>query len=523
MLAAQGIDEVHVFGIVNALDLFTRRGAGGCAANAGNRIAVERIENRLEARRALRVPRARIVGEHRGIGQNYYGIAGHFGHVRLWLGGVWRMKMAEIRRGRLVLSVIVCGQLVGIAMGAPPSFTGLGDLEGGNVLSAAYGVSTDGSVVVGYSHSSFGLVNGDQAFRWTQKTGLEALGELAGGGTGSVARAVSGDGTIVVGDSFSATGDQAFRWTEGTGMVGIGDLPGGDPFSIAYGISADGNVIVGNSSSANSGSLAVEGFRKVGINPIVGIGDLPGSIFFSAAQGASADGSFIAGYGTSTASGASSSEAFRWSAGTGPVGIGDLPGGGFGSNAFAISADGSVVVGIGVSSAGVVAFRWTDPASGGNGMQSIGDLPEGSVFSRANGVSADGTVVVGQSVGANGMEGFVWIQGEGIFAVKQLMIDARIDMTGWTLEVATAVSGDGKTVVGYGPHDGSYEAWVAFLGSPGIKGDVNGDGVVNIEDLLAVIAAWGPCPPPPDACAADVDGNGIVNISDLLLVIGNWG
>jgi hypothetical protein len=50
--------------------------------------------------------------------------------------------------------------------------------------------------------------------------------------------------------------------------------------------------------------------------------------------------------------------------------------------------------------------------------------------------------------------------------------------------------------------------------------DVNGDGEVNIDDLLAVINAWGPCAPP---CAADVDGNGVVNIDDLLAVINNWG
>ena len=51
----------------------------------------------------------------------------------------------------------------------------------------------------------------------------------------------------------------------------------------------------------------------------------------------------------------------------------------------------------------------------------------------------------------------------------------------------------------------------------GCTGDVNSDGVINIDDLLAVIAAWGPC-----SCAEDVDGNGIVDIDDLLTVISNW-
>ena len=50
-----------------------------------------------------------------------------------------------------------------------------------------------------------------------------------------------------------------------------------------------------------------------------------------------------------------------------------------------------------------------------------------------------------------------------------------------------------------------------------IPGDVNGDGVVDVLDLLAVIAAWGN-PGGPE----DVNGDGIVDVLDLLLVLANW-
>ena len=51
--------------------------------------------------------------------------------------------------------------------------------------------------------------------------------------------------------------------------------------------------------------------------------------------------------------------------------------------------------------------------------------------------------------------------------------------------------------------------------------DVNGDGLVDVDDLLLVISAWGVCPD--DApCPADLDGDEIVGIDDLLLVIAGW-
>lgn len=52
----------------------------------------------------------------------------------------------------------------------------------------------------------------------------------------------------------------------------------------------------------------------------------------------------------------------------------------------------------------------------------------------------------------------------------------------------------------------------------------NGDGLVNVNDLLAVISGWGPCPAPcPPHCGADVTDDCTVNVNDLLAVISAWG
>src|SRR5438034_8496409 len=59
--------------------------------------------------------------------------------------------------------------------------------------------------------------------------------------------------------------------------------------------------------------------------------------------------------------------------------------------------------------------------------------------------------------------------------------------------------------------------------APPCPADVNGDGVVNIDGLMAVINAWGPCPSPPAACPADITGDGVVNIDDLLFLLRRWG
>jgi hypothetical protein len=51
--------------------------------------------------------------------------------------------------------------------------------------------------------------------------------------------------------------------------------------------------------------------------------------------------------------------------------------------------------------------------------------------------------------------------------------------------------------------------------------DLNGDFIVNIDDLLGVINNWGTCPGLP--CIADTNNDSLVNVDDLLAVINTWG
>jgi probable HAF family extracellular repeat protein len=117
---------------------------------------------------------------------------------------------------------------------------GLGALAG---PSFARDVSADGSVIVGTS---------SQAFRWTELSGLVGLGTLPGRAA-SAAEAVSSDGSVVAGYSYTGSGPRTpFIWHAAEGMrdlevvlsaVGL-DLTGWG-LGEARGLSADGRTIVG--------------------------------------------------------------------------------------------------------------------------------------------------------------------------------------------------------------------------------------------------------------------------------------
>jgi probable HAF family extracellular repeat protein len=210
----------------------------------------------------------------------------------------------------------------------------LGTLGGDR--SVAWGVSADGSVVVGVAWNAAGQ---RRAFRWTAARGMQDLGTL--GGSVSVAAGVSADGSVVVGWAYNAAGDErAFRWTAAGGMQNLGTL-GGD-FSTAWGVSADGSVVVGGARNA-----------------------------------------------------AGQTRAFRWTAAGGMQDLGTL--GGNRSEAYGVSADGSVVVGLAFYATGQWrAFRWT----AASGMEDLNTtyahlLTDGSVLIEARAISPDGRYIVG--------------------------------------------------------------------------------------------------------------------------------
>jgi T5SS/PEP-CTERM-associated repeat protein len=94
--------------------------------------------------------------------------------------------------------------------------------------------------------------------------------------------------------------------------------------------------------------------------------------------------------------------------------------------------------------------------------------------------------------------------------------------------IAVDASSGGNLAGGGEQVHGALPGRVHILGNTAVNpcpADIGGSaGVVNIDDLLAVINGWGICPQPcPPTCPADVNNTCVVNIDDLLAVINSWG
>ncbi|MBL0921151.1 MAG: PEP-CTERM sorting domain-containing protein [Phycisphaerales bacterium] len=397
-----------------------------------------------------------------------------------------------------VVGVVACGGAVAA------TFAGLGFLPNGNASSAA-AVSADGATIVGSAFDGQKTV----AVRWVNGQ-IEPLGVIPTQPQASGAGSVSGDGSVIVGTSGVFPNMQGFRWEAGT-LAPIGYLPGFSTGSAATSVSRDGSTVVGWSFNGAN----FRGLRLVG-GSLQALPDLPGGIEDSAANAVSADGSIMAGRGISPGT---TYEACIWVNGSAAMGLGDLPGGDSHSHVQGMNGDGSIHVGY-ANSASQSGGLWGEAARWVNGgpPESLGDLPGGAFNGYAFGVSDDGGVIVGFSTTALGVEAFVWDAENGMRLLRQVLEDDYgLDLTGWVLRVASAVTPDGRRIVGSGLNpDGLSEGWVVDLGCE-LAADVDGDGDVDFADLNALLGNFNSTGV---GLAGDIDGDGDVDFADLNVLLG---
>lgn len=247
-------------------------------------------------------------------------------------------------------------------------------------------------------------------------------------------KAISADGTTVVGGDLSNAG---YIWTRSQGIQGI-PYNGFDRVR-PRGVSGDGSVVTGFIENPNH-QFENQMFRWSPGGTVTLLGQGEGMAI-------TPDASVIAG--TLTGPVPNPPRAFRYTSSGGTMPLGVVPGYP-GTQAMAISADGSTIVGNLQGPAGWKRpFRWT----ASTGMVSLGD-PGGLNRTYAHGTNGDGSMVVGTTDSSPGPgEAFLWDQTRGMRLLKDVLVnDCNIDMTGWRLWGATAISADGRYIVGVGEY-----------------------------------------------------------------------
>ncbi|MFO0831469.1 MAG: hypothetical protein U0637_06460 [Phycisphaerales bacterium] len=170
-------------------------------------------------------------------------------------------------------SVIVGGMNDGVSVSTAWRWTlGTGIQRVTGIGAGAFGpyVSSNGSTIVGRAEGT-----PLSAVRWTQATGVQSLNPVTGlpfgNGSTTIAYGVSGDGSVVVGVGLGTSSNTPptlssvpFRWTQLTGSVGV--LNNGQFFGAPAGVGAtdvsdDGAVMVGIGEAGVFRWNAVDGFQ----------------------------------------------------------------------------------------------------------------------------------------------------------------------------------------------------------------------------------------------------------------------
>lgn len=186
---------------------------------------------------------------------------------------------------------------------------------------------------------------------------------------------------------------------------------------------------------------------------------------------------------------------------------------------------------------------WLAPGAPGESMVLIPRLP-GDVGSRALAVRPFGPVI--EVVGVSSPQAEQWGGGPSLLGafnhsndlhrrafryvipggptedLQSLVVNNAAPFT--QLLEAGGISGRGH-IVGTGLLDGGEQHAFLLRSLDPCPADLDGDGCVEIQDLLMLLGVpWGSCPAPcPPSCPGDINGDCVVDVQDLLALLAGWG
>jgi len=389
-------------------------------------------------------------------------------------------------------------------VGTFPTMMDRGDFNGDGIVDLAVASELDWTVAVLLGDGLGGFApRVDYAVSFGPY-GVTAA-DLDGNGSTDIAAANYGSG---VGDTISVllnNGDGTFaghvEYTTDLGPIGVshGDLDGDGDIDLAAacsGAAFDGTSI-GVLLNAGDGTFVAAPSLSTEPGPYsLWVGDLNGdAVTDVAAANEGIDGLAAAFTIILGAGGGAFEPTLSFATGAGPIGVtaGDLDGSG--TPEIAIACYGSDEIWIHF-----------------NQFPGIVSPP------------SDATVAVGGALGLTVVAGgpgpfsYQWRK-DGVDLIDDLRIAGSSSSALVIDPVAASDAGAYDVVVTNDCGETTSAAAVVTLMKPSCPGDLDGSGDVGLGDLLAVLAAWGPCA----GCPEDLDATGDVGLSELLTVLAGWG
>lgn len=417
--------------------------------------------------------------------------------MRQWaLGLSKKMATAGLAAGFVVSCNVVCGQIPCeyevTVIQAPlcPDF--------GWPPTKGTGINERGDVV---GHYNACVIGPPTPFLWTRGNGFVTL-DLGPGVAAATPADISDNGIIVGTMTVDGLGFRGFVYQDGE--VTMLPTVTGQGWSWANAITSDGRYVVGGRSLTDEVSpynayiwSAEDGFVDLGV--MNGPNSFANDI---------SDTRYVVGWTGVTIE----REAFSWFRNETRI-LGPVPGGT--TSSLNATNDFGDAVGGGEMDPRKFPDIFSQPALWSDSRWSLLGLLDRCDAGGARDINNNMTVVGGCGIlDQNGSSrGWIWHDGEIVELNNLLVSDAEVFVqSGRGINEAGVVLGNGFTF----PPDA---ALVALLLAPVVRlGDLDGDCIVGVNDLLILLTEWGQRDSP-----ADLNGDGIVGVADLLILLANWG
>ncbi|MCA9277999.1 MAG: hypothetical protein H6815_04335 [Phycisphaeraceae bacterium] len=320
-------------------------------------------------------------------------------------------------------------------------------------------------------------VLGNGPFIWTQQNGFQFLPVLNSGY--GIVTGTSSDGTVTYGMNWNIGGSAypVIWYTRTQPPTGVPGFPSGWTCYGTFGNEA-GTFVNGllrqNSSpnpyntifwEATAGTSFVSEYPVGMVQAYVADFNAPGTM------------------GVGNSFGSNGQQAVRWTASGGFEPLGDAPGGTFNSALISLDANGWRAAGTATPESNKPTAAVWDPKDGWTVVGLLNPADSGSDLR----IDDSGMVGVGQSgYGSNPLpNAIMWTVRDGLLSFQEVLEqEYGLDLGGWHLTGAQAISASGQYVAGEGRNpQGEIQLWFAYI---------------------------------PDFCYADCDWNGTLNIFDYI-------